>query len=433
MRMVTYIIRRSLLLVPVLFGVVTITFVLFSALPIPTQILARDGNPNPHDLCQYQPSCACYLENPLGPRSNGSCECVNPIKWVDNKNDGCSNPVYRNDIHQLGLDKPLPEQWARYIYDTFTFRWGYVSNFSNIGEQKEYIDGYPVTTILAWYLPYTLELAMLSLAIILLIAIPLGNAAAVNRNRPIDQAARVMSFSGFSIPTFLLGSLLIAGLVLLMIPHVGGGGFLVKSPWCPGGEALDLELEYSLPKSIGCYTNTAVGCNYPGWISCAGVATSPTGFPTVDAFLHGDSWLALDTILRMLVPALVIAYGTIAGLLRFVRNSMLEVMNLDYVRTARAKGVPERIVTKKHAGRNSLNVTITVLGLTFAGFISGFPVVESVFHLNGVGLLIAEAVVPNLDYGIIFGSTLLFTFLVVAANIIVDVLYAYLDPRVRLG
>ncbi|MGA8603760.1 MAG: ABC transporter permease, partial [Thermoplasmata archaeon] len=148
---------------------------------------------------------------------------------------------------------------------------------------------------------------------------------------------------------------------------------------------------------------------------------------------HGQYWLGVDTLLRLLLPALVIAYGSIAGLLRFVRNSMLEVMNLDYIRTARAKGVPEKVVVSRHAGRNSLNVTITVLGLTFAFFIGGFPVIEDVFGLDGVGRALALSVQPTIDFGVIFGSTLLFTYLVVAANIIVDVLYAYLDPRVRLG
>ena len=135
----------------------------------------------------------------------------------------------------------------------------------------------------------------------------------------------------------------------------------------------------------------------------------------------------------MILPALVIAYGAIAGLLRFVRNSMLEVMNLDYVRTARAKGVPESTVVRRHAGRNSLNVTVTVLGLTFAFFVGGFPIIESVFSLWGVGRLLTYAIEIPLDYGLVFGSTLLFTYLVVFANIIVDVTYAILDPRVRLG
>ena len=429
MRMVTYVIRRALLLVPVLFGVVTITFLLFTALPVSTQILSDLGPPNPHNLCQYQKTCPCNLENPISVHGT-HCQCINPT--VNTTPTGlCSNPVYRQAVHKLGLDRPLPEQWARYIYNTFTFRWGFAANHSFITQQEPYIGGVAVITILSWFLPWTLELAMLSLGIILLIAIPLGNAAAVNRNRPIDQTARVMSFSGFAIPAFLLGSVLVAGVTILLLGHFGTGN--IVTPWCHGGQGIDLQFQYSLPKGIQCYANPAVGCNYPAWISCAGTSTHPTGFPTVDAILHGQYWLALDTIIRMLMPAFVVAYGTIAALLRFVRNSMLEVMNLDYVRTARAKGVPEKIVTSKHAGRNSLNVTITVLGLTFAAFISGFPVVEDVFKLNGVGRTIALAVVPNLDYGIIFGSTLLFTWLVVAANIIVDVLYAYLDPRVRLG
>ncbi|MCI4318400.1 MAG: ABC transporter permease subunit, partial [Thermoplasmata archaeon] len=94
---------------------------------------------------------------------------------------------------------------------------------------------------------------------------------------------------------------------------------------------------------------------------------------------------------------------------------------------------PESSVVRKHAGRNSLNVTVTVLGLTFAGFIGGFPIVELVFHLRGVGLLLAYSILPSYDFGLIFGTTLLFTIIVVIANIVVDILYAYLDPRVRLG
>lgn len=111
---------------------------------------------------------------------------------------------------------------------------------------------------------------------------------------------------------------------------------------------------------------------------------------------------------------------------------MLEVMNQDYIRTARAKGVPERTVVSTHAGRNSLNVTVTVLGLTFAGFVSGFPIIEYVFNLRGVGLMLAYSIQRPFDYGLIFGSTLLFTLVIVFVNLIVDILYAYLDPRVRL-
>ena len=112
---------------------------------------------------------------------------------------------------------------------------------------------------------------------------------------------------------------------------------------------------------------------------------------------------------------------------------MLEVLNLDFIRTARAKGVSESRVVQPHAGRNSLNVTVTVLGLTFAGFIGGFPIIEYVFGLQGSACILALSIQPPYDYGLIFGTTLLFTIIVVIANIIVDIVYAFLDPRVRLG
>ncbi len=332
---------------------------------------------------------------------------------------------------KLGLERPILVQWASYVYDSFTFQWGNVSNHSTVAQDYPQLEAVPVATAISWELPYTLELAGLSLAIVLAVAIPLGNASAVNRNRPVDQASRIMSFSGYALPAFLLGSFLVAGIVLLFLPHTG---FLVKTPWCRGGEPIDEEFTYSIPQSTACYTSLAFGSSYPSWVS-NGVQSSPTGFVTIDALIAGNPWLSLDTLIRIILPALVIAYGTVAGLLRFVRNSMLEVMNLDFVRTARAKGVPETVVTRRHAGRNSLNVTITVLGLTFAGFLGGFPVIEDVFHLNGIGEMLAIAANPNpgLDFGVIFGSTILFTFLIVSANLIVDVLYAYLDPRVRLG
>ncbi len=170
--------------------------------------------------------------------------------------------------------------------------------------------------------------------------------------------------------------------------------------------------------------------NYPPWL-LFGTVSTPTGFPTIDAAIHGQWALAADTVARMIVPALIIAYGTVAVIIRFVRNSMLEVMNLDFVQVARAKGVAESVVIRRHVGRNSLNVTVTVLGLTFAGFIGGFPIIEEVFGLDGVGRALALSVQQPYDFGLIFGSTILFTFLVVIANLIADLLYAILDPRVR--
>jgi len=428
-RMVTYVARRALLIPPVVMGVVTVTFILFAALPAQYQLVAHFGSPTVKEHCGYQPSCSCATLNPTSVHGD-SCTCITPPTKTT-PTGICTNPVYKEYYDRLGLNRPIVEQWATYVYRSFTFQWGNVSNYSTVAQVYPELKGQPVATAIAWELPYTLELALLSLLLILIIAIPLGNASAVNRNRPIDQISRVMSFSGFALPAFLLGSLLVAGMVLLVLPH---SGFLVRTPWCPHGEPLDEEFTYSIPPTSTCYAGLGFGYSYPPWIA-NGIHSGPTGFVAIDAVIHGDDWLAVDSILRILLPALVIAYGTVAGLLRFVRNSMLEVMNLDFVRTARAGGVPESVVIKRHAGRNSLNVTITVLGLTFAGFLGGFPIIEDVFHLNGIGEMLAIAANPSpaLDFGVIFGSTLLFTFLIVSANLIVDVLYAYLDPRVRLG
>src|SRR5271170_509897 len=385
MQMWVYIVRRLLLVIPVVLGVMTITFILVTGIPTSERCLAEIGPPPIH---------------------GGAAARAEYYAHCDTK---------------LGLNHPITTQWGYYMANTLTFQWGVVGNDSTAATVVPAIAGQPVTTALGWLLPYTIELAVFSLAIILIVAIPLGRLSAVYRNRPIDQASRVMSFSGFAIPTFLLGSLSLIGAVLIITNYHWAG--------CSGPF---LEVYGSWPRA-GCMVGSSPSNNnYPVWLQFGTVST-PTGFPTVDAAIHGQWVVAGDTILRMVFPALIIAYGSIALLLRFVRNSMLEVMNLDFIRTARAKGVPEATVVKRHAGRNSLNVTITVLGLTFAFFIGGFPIIEEVFGLQGVGRALALSVQQPYDLGLIFGTTILFTFIVVFANIIVDVVYAFLDPRVRLG
>ncbi|MGI0132541.1 MAG: ABC transporter permease [Thermoplasmata archaeon] len=394
MKMWVYIIRRALLLVPVIIGVMTITFVIVSQMPTSTRLLSYFGP----SKTGYQPTVPCSQLNPM---LNGTC----------------SNPTYARDVHILGLDRPLPVQWGIYLYNSLTLNWGTTDPHSAASTHFALTGAAPVTTVLSYFLPYTLELAAISLFLILVLAIPIGNYSAVYRNRPLDQGARVLSFSGFALPGFLLAS----GLLLLATTASGSGL-----------ECNNLSFHYydwvgSWPP-LACWP----GGDYPSWIGPY-LETSPTGFPTADALIHGNFYMAGQSVYRLLLPALTIAYGAVAVVLRFVRNSMLEVMNLDFIRTARAKGVAESTVIRRHAGRNSLNVTVTVLGLTFASFIGGFPVVELVFGLRGVGLLLAYSIQPSYDFGLIFGTTLLFTIIVVLANIIVDILYAYLDPRVRLG
>lgn len=411
MQMWIYIVRRSALIIPVLVGVMTITFACVSALPVYDRMVSAFGYPPARYPPAYDPTYNCSY-------------------WHPGESGQCPNPLYVSHLAALGLNKPIWAQWATYMIDTFTFNWGQTDSHSYVVDTEfPFLRGQSVIQALSDFFPYTLELAGLSLVIIMAIAIPLGNLSAANRNRPVDQASRILSFSGYALPGFLLGGLAVTGVTMLLIGHFGK---TVVSPWCPSGEAPGLELVNSWPAARICYSGALSVIGYPLWMA-NGVTTSPTGFPTIDAIIHHQYWLALDTVIRMIIPALVIAFGAIAGLLRFVRNSMLEVMNMDYVRTARAKGVAERVVVGRHAGRNSLNVTITVLGLTFAGFIGGFAVIESVFNLWGVGRLLAFAIINPIDFGLIFGSTILFTWIIVFANVVVDIAYAFLDPRVRLG
>ncbi|MGC2290104.1 MAG: ABC transporter permease [Thermoplasmata archaeon] len=401
MKLHVYIVRRILLMIPVLLGVMTITFIMVSAIPVGQRLESQFGT----SKFGSGPSVLCSrfgLTSPTGSRF-------------------CPNPWYVNGIRDLGLNEPLPVQWAHYMYNTFTGQWGYTSAHSLL-PTVGIPGGIPVLTVLSWYLPYTLELAALSLVMILFLSFPIGNRAAVRRNRPFDQGARLLSFSGFALPTFLLAGGTLIGAVLLTggFTHICGGA---ATPW---------DLWYGLPPDPSGYACAPYNGVQPSWIGQYG-QSSPTHFITIDALLHGQPLIALDSIRRLLLPAFTVAFGSVAGILRFVRNSMLEVLSLDYIKHARAIGVSERQVISRHAGRNAFNVTLTILGLTFATFIAGFPVTELIFGLRGIGLLFTYSVRPPYDFGVIFGTTIVFTIIVVLANLIVDILYAYMDPRVRLG
>jgi peptide/nickel transport system permease protein len=406
MRLWVYLLRRLLLLLPVIFGVVTITFVLVSALPISERLTAMYGSPNTRDPWIYDPTEPC-------PAPHEAKQCY--------------NPTYYRYLERSGLNQPVPVQWAHYVGGIFTGQWGTVSNDSTVGFAFPETAGHPVTQVLGWFLPYTLELVGLAMLILLAIALPLGRMGAANRNRPADHAARALSFTGFALPTYLLGSILITFTAIV----IGSAtGFFAQSPWCPLGEVSWNEVLGSWPNSL-CYVND----QGPSWLSF-GVISHPTGFPTIDAFLNGAPWLGFDTLIRLVLPALVIAFAHLGLLLRYVRNSTLEVMNLDYVRTARAEGFSEKVVVNRYTGRNSLTLTVTVLAVSFATFFGWLPIAELLFQLNGVGLIVAYSAQSSgggIDYAVITGATLVLTFMVVIANVIADLIVAYIDPRVRLG
>ncbi len=227
----------------------------------------------------------------------------------------------------------------------------------------------PVVQEIAERLPLTLELAAMATVLGLIIALPLGVAAALTRGTLIDQGIRVSTVAGLSIPGFWLGLLVQT--------------FLLKTF---------------------------------GWL------------PPVT----GTSW-AVDPMGRfsqLIFPAMVVGWRMSAMLARMLRSSMLEVLQEDYIRTARAKGVRPRSVVTHHAARNAMLPTVTLVGLEFAFLLGGLTVTEQVFSLNGVGRLLVQAVSQN-DFMLIQGLVMLFAVTFILVNFIVEMLYAVLDPRVR--
>ncbi len=243
----------------------TILFVLISALPVNERI-------------------ASYYH------SNGKTSPSSPyIPCVSDPAKLCPNPAYHAAIVALGLNQPIPVQWAIYMANALTFQWGYVSDGSALGTGEASaglpeLHGQAVFTVLSNFLPYTIELAALSLVIILIISIPLGNLSAVNRNRPIDQASRVMSFSGYAIPSFLLGSFALA------VAAIALGGAGNPSPICGHQGTIFLDFWGSWPTApcSSLYGTTNLGpTNLPAWL-IQGYISTPTGYPTLDAAIHGQ-------------------------------------------------------------------------------------------------------------------------------------------------
>jgi len=229
----------------------------------------------------------------------------------------------------------------------------------------------PVAGTVATKLPVTVELAVLSILIALAIAIPAGVVAAVRRNTAWDVAMSGLSLGGVSIPNFWLGIMLI----LLVSVRLG---------WLPASGYV------------------------PPWED------------------------PIDNLRRMLMPALVLGTGLAAVLMRQTRNAMIEVLSADYIRTARAKGLAQRAVVVRHALRNSLIPVVTILGLQMGALMSGAVVTEQIFVVPGFGRLIVEAVFTR-DYPLVQGVVLLTASSYVLINLLVDVSYSLLDPRIRVG
>jgi peptide/nickel transport system permease protein len=279
---------------------------------------------------------------------------------------------------QLGLDQPLPTQYLLFLRDALT---------GDLG--SSIVTGRPVTTELIDRFPATLELVLAALLFAVVVGIPVGVIAAVRQYSFVDKITSVIALTGVSMPIFWLA------MVLVVIFTV------------------NLEL---LP--------------FPGRVGNDVTFTSYTGLYLVDTLITFNLPAFWDVLKHLIIPAIALGTIPMAVITRMTRSSMLEVMGEDYVRTARAKGVAPWRVVFRHALRNAMLPTVTVIGLQFGLLIGGAVITETIFGWGGIGQVALDSIYRR-DYAMIQGVVLYGATCFVLVNLLVDVLYAVLDPRVR--
>ena len=278
----------------------------------------------------------------------------------------------------MGLDKPIIVQYGLFLKDALR---------GDLGDST--VTGRPVTTELMVRLPATFELVAFAMLIAVLVGVPVGVISAVKQYSLLDKTTSVLALTGISMPIFWLA------MILVVIFGV------------------NLEL---LP--------------FPGRLDPTTGITAITGLVLVDSLLTLNFAGFWDGLLHLIMPALALATIPMAVVMRMTRSSMLEIMNEDYVRTARAKGVVPWRVIVKHALRNAMLPTITVIGLQVGLLMGGAIITETIFSWPGIGLYTYTSI-SSRDYASIQGVVLYGALLFVLINLLVDILYAVLDPRVR--
>lgn len=341
MSLLKYIIRRLIAFIPVIFGALTLTFILARAMP---------GDP-----------VIALL------RARG-VTTINPERIAALR-------------HELGLDLPIVVQYFRYLADLFTGNWGTSVSVAT---------GTEVWDLLARRLPRTIDLSLFSIVIASYVGIKVGVISATHRNKPRDTFFRGLALLGVTIPIFFLGMLLqfYIGYKVDIFPTVGYK-----------------QVQYADPPYI-------------------------TGFFLIDSLLGGYFYLFIDYLWHISMPVFCLAFVYMAGIVRQTRSSMLEVLEQDYVRTARAKGCKEKDVVHTHALKNALIPVTTVIGLNFAGLLGGAVLTETTFGIYGIGLTLVDAVQKQ-DYWVLNAVVFVFVIIIVLTTLIIDLLYGILDPRIR--
>jgi peptide/nickel transport system permease protein len=282
---------------------------------------------------------------------------------------------------QYHYDAPLYAQFYYYIVNLLQGNLGYSTS-----RALE-----PVTLVISETLPYTLQIAFFAFLISLFFGILLGVVAARYAHKPVDHSVRAIYLTGVSSPPFFVA--LIFLIVFTYYIHL-------------------------VPRSGA----STVGIPLPGII---------TGIPMLDALLQGDWTYLSDALAHVVLPSLALAVGAFGVIVRILRTSMLEVLQSNYIRTARAKGLDERTVFFKHALRNAMIPVVTLSSLIFYSMVVGTLFVENIFAYPGMGQYVVQAL-TNQDYPGILATTIIFAVVIVSANLAADLLYVVVDPQIRL-
>src|SRR4249920_654070 len=334
--MFTYFLRRAALTLPTFLALMFITFVVIRLVPgDPVEVRTGERGISPERLAQFR--------------------------------------------HELGLDQPVWKQFLDYVWQLLHGDFG----MSLATNQK-------VLTEFAALFPATIELSVAAMLFAVLIGLPAGTIAAARRGSLYDQALMGFSVTGYSMPIFWWG--------LLLIMFVGERWGLT-----PVSGRIDLIKYYFEPV---------------------------TGFMTIDAWLSGQPGALKDALHHLVLPAIVLGTIPLAVIARMTRSSMLEVLGEDYVRTARAKGLPAWRVVGLHALRNALIPVVTIIGLQVGALMAGAVLTETIFSWPGIGKWLVESI-GRRDYPALQGGIMLIASVVILVNLIIDLLYGLINPRIR--
>jgi len=282
----------------------------------------------------------------------------------------------RDEFH---LNEPLPVQLWYFLREAVQGDLGY-----------SYVLKRPVTELIAERLPATIELAVGALLFSLIFALPIGVISAVKQNSLLDRLSMSTAFLGISMPGFWLG------IILILI-------FAVRLHWLP------------VQRRVGLDANLE----------------QRTGFFVLDSLLTGNTTALVSSLKHLTLPSITLGAPVAAVIARVLRSSMLETLRSDYVTLARSKGAAEWLVILKHALRNAMIPTVTVVGLQIGILLGGNMVIETVFSWPGLGRMVVKAIFDR-DFPLIQGAVMIYAFTFVMANLLVDILYTYLNPRIKL-